>query len=668
MKPGVWWSWSTARRQVDRLVASGPRTALGWAGRARAGLPSLAVVLVFSVVAAVPVAPVQALQLTTADMLFLWQGGPALGWQPAPTNVVLVYQDQKTYQELGILPPTTADDLTLYRNLLAAGATAVGDTRPLFTNSPGARQLLEKLATVDPAHRVVRDVVLTGDTGWLTANEARYLPHVASDPFRFDAGFDLTDRVRYYPLLSYNGLGFDETLALKTARNALGLPPPASVPRLARETGIARQWIQLAARAGLALGPLPASLRQAPTGWAPYPFGPGRALPWVSAPSREQVLLISPAALWINYLGPPGSFPAVSYVDVLRRRIPPSEFRGKVVVIGTQPIAVDTYPVPTSPTRRASGAEIVATVVQNILDRRFMQPLSFLQEAGAIWLLGLAGGWLFRRLRPARASAGVFGLLFFYLTYSTGLYRSGRFPDLILAPGALLATAVVQGGYGFVREERARRQVTDLFGRYVPRSVVARLVQRPDQALLLSGSRREVTVLFADIRGFTAFSEPLPPEQVLSELNALLQTVVACIFRHDGTVDKYIGDAVMVLFNAPLDQPDHPERAVQVAIEMQEALAAGGGNLALGIGIHTGEAVVGNVGTPDRLEYTAIGRTVNLAARLCETAGKGEVIISNAVYERVKDVVVVEPRPPLRVKGIDRELITYRALGADGIC
>ena len=138
------------------------------------------------------------------------------------------------------------------------------------------------------------------------------------------------------------------------------------------------------------------------------------------------------------------------------------------------------------------------------------------------------------------------------------------------------------------------------------------------------------------------------------------------MFASQGTIDKYIGDAVMVLFNAPLDQPDHPLRAVRVELAMQEAVTAARSELALGIGIHTGEAVVGNVGTPDRLEYTAIGRTVNLAARLCETAGKGEIILSAETYARAGDAVTVEPRPPLRVKGIDRDLITYRVLTGQG--
>jgi adenylate cyclase len=136
---------------------------------------------------------------------------------------------------------------------------------------------------------------------------------------------------------------------------------------------------------------------------------------------------------------------------------------------------------------------------------------------------------------------------------------------------------------------------------------------------------------------------------------------VEAAFEEKGTVDKYIGDAVMVLFNAPLEQTDHAERAVRAAVKMQAALA--GSRLSVGVGIHAGVAVVGNVGTAERLEYTAIGGTVNMAARLCESAGRGEIIISEELRARLGDRIEAEVRAPILVKGIVRELVTYRVLG-----
>ncbi len=206
--------------------------------------------------------------------------------------------------------------------------------------------------------------------------------------------------------------------------------------------------------------------------------------------------------------------------------------------------------------------------------------------------------------------------------------------------------------------------MADLFGRYVPRSVVARVVEQPEvQARALGGVTRDITVLFADIRGFTALSEHLAPDEVLSRLNEVLKVMVACAFRYEGTVDKYIGDAIMVLFNAPVDQTDHVERAVRTALDMQRAMAAEPNELGFGIGIHCGEAVVGTIGTPERLEYTAIGATVNLASRLCDTAKGGEVVVSDEVYRRLEGRLDARALPPIRVKNIDRELSMYVATG-----
>src|SRR5690606_32839708 len=207
-------------------------------------------------------------------------------------------------------------------------------------------------------------------------------------------------------------------------------------------------------------------------------------------------------------------------------------------------------------------------------------------------------------------------------------------PDCVLTPGFAVATAVTAGVGNAWLDHRLRRRVTDLFGRYVPRAVVNQLMQRPElESLTTGGVVRDVTVLFADIRGFTTFSDRLAPDEVVRELNALLEVMVACTFKHEGTLDKFIGDAILVLFNAPIDQPDHAERAVRPAVAIQQRLAGHGSGLGVGIGVHRGEAVVGTIGTPQRMEYTAIGSTVNIASRLCDHAGAGEVVVSRQVLD-----------------------------------
>jgi class 3 adenylate cyclase len=611
-----------------------------------------------------PLAPVQVLQLSAADMLFLWDGGPGLARRPAPPDILIVFTDEKTHSEIGATawPPTLDEDLAVYRTLLAEGARAVADVQTLDLGRAGARQFLGTLASVDPDRRVIREVLLADQ-----APPPNGLGRLGRNPFHWEgAGLDALQRVRYYPLLVYWPSGeIDETMALKVARAALGLSPPDDLAGVARATGIAAAWARAA-------NITPPWLSRAADEPRPYPLGVGRALPWVDQPyGRDNPiasapLLVSSASLWLNYHWGPGAFASVSYVDVFRGRVPPAEIRGKVVVIGSPPLPGDAFPVPTAPARRMATAEIVATAVENILASDVMRPEPLPATVAGIWLLGVIGGVLFRRLRPLHAVGFSLAALTLYLAIANGLYQHAIFPDLVLGPGALLGAGLLSGGGRYAQEERIRRQIVDAFGRYVPRAVVDELVRHPHPGPTLHGVKREITVLFADVRGFTSFSERLPPEEVLTHLNALLQIAVDCIFQYGGTVDKYIGDAIMALFNAPLDQPDHPLRAVRAALAMQLAIAARGTSLSLGIGIHTGEAVVGNVGTPRRLEYTAIGSTVNLAARLCETAQAGEVIISDAVQARVKGLVVTEVRPPLRVKGIDRDLTTYRVSG-DGI-
>lgn len=216
-------------------------------------------------------------------------------------------------------------------------------------------------------------------------------------------------------------------------------------------------------------------------------------------------------------------------------------------------------------------------------------------------------------------------------------------------------------------QEREKWAIRDLFQRYVSPAVVDRLVDGLE-GLVLGGQRQEITVLFADIRGFTSFCENQPPERLIEILNLYLALAVEAILAEEGTLDKFMGDAVMAIFNAPLVQTDHTLRAARAALAMQQAikeynLTAGRQDyLSFGVGIHTGEAVVGNIGTPQRLNYTAIGDAVNLAKRLQETAAGGQIILSQAAYEAVKTGIKAERLGPLAIKGRTSPEEGYRLL------
>lgn len=221
-----------------------------------------------------------------------------------------------------------------------------------------------------------------------------------------------------------------------------------------------------------------------------------------------------------------------------------------------------------------------------------------------------------------------------------------------------------------VTETKRLRAVHDMFRRYVSPAVVDRLPSNPID-LQLGGHRQEVSILFADIRGFTAFSEKLTPEELVDTLNKYLSMAAGSILMFEGMLDKFIGDAVMGIFNAPLEQSDHILRAVRAAAAMQRVITDYHKNigeergLTFGVGIHVGEAVVGNVGMSDRMDYTAIGDTVNVAKRIQENAPGGKILMSETVYQVVKNSVQAVFYQEMPLRGREQSVKTYELLYAD---
>ncbi len=221
-----------------------------------------------------------------------------------------------------------------------------------------------------------------------------------------------------------------------------------------------------------------------------------------------------------------------------------------------------------------------------------------------------------------------------------------------------------------VKSLREKEMIKRAFSRYVAREVVEEVLKDPD-SLHLKGERREVTILFCDIRGFTTMSEHLDPERVVSLLNDFYTIMIDITFKHDGTLDKFLGDGIMAIFGAPIAHPEHALMSVRAALAMQEGIEAlsasrvsrGHEPLAVGIGINAGEVVAGTVGTEDRMEYTVIGDNVNLASRLGSNAKPGQILVSHRIWELVKETFDVQTRGPLRVKGKDEEVEVYEVIG-----
>jgi len=217
-------------------------------------------------------------------------------------------------------------------------------------------------------------------------------------------------------------------------------------------------------------------------------------------------------------------------------------------------------------------------------------------------------------------------------------------------------------------EQRRLEAISQMFRRYVSPAVIEQLPSDPDE-LKLGGQRQEITSLFADIRGFTNFSRQHDPETLVDVLNQYLDVGAKAILAEYGTLDKILGDCVVALFNAPLRQEDHVLRAVRAALKIQEGIAllhermTEASWLDYGVGINVGDAVVGNIGTAQQMNYTAIGSSVNLASRLESAAAPGQILLSQAIYERVREHVEARPLPPIEAKGFNEPIAVYELLG-----
>lgn len=320
----------------------------------------------------------------------------------------------------------------------------------------------------------------------------------------------------------------------------------------------------------------------------------------------------------LNYPGPRDSFPVLSFAQVLEGK-PLPDLRGKICIVA--PTADSFLDLRSTPYGNMLGGEIHAAGLNTLLTDRPIRPA----PPWTRWLLPLAAavlsGLLAYRWRPLPATlALLLGLAFYWLAALT-LFGT---KDLWVPIAGPCVAAVLGFAAGYLERylsvERAQKRTRALFGRFVSPQVMKAILSRPDLQSM-GGSRRPITVLFSDLNDFTPTCERLPPEEVIAMLNRYFREMVPIIFRHGGTIKQFVGDEIMVIFGAPEPQDDHAARAVRTGLEMVERLEemareGGEGFYQVKIGIHTGEAVVGNVGSEQRSEYAAVGDDVNLAARI----------------------------------------------------
>jgi adenylate cyclase len=377
----------------------------------------------------------------------------------------------------------------------------------------------------------------------------------------------------------------------------------------------------------------------------------------------------------IDYAGPAEMFRYFSAADVIAGRIPKEALRDRIVFVGGTAAGIyDLRVTPMTPV--LPGVEKHANVAANILDQRFLRRpdwVELLETLGILfWPVLLA--WLLPKLRPVVSVGSVvllwgafFGLV--HLVFLRGLWLPLVYPSL-----AMGLTFVGITVYRLFTEERQRLWIKRAFQRFVSPEVVERLVENP-AALQFGGELRNLTVFFSDIRDFTTYTERHPPQEVVHMLREYLTKMTEQVLINQGTVDKFIGDAVMAIFGAPAPLPDHAERACRTALAMAAELetlqtkwaAEGREPFRMGIGINTGEMVVGNLGSEQLFDYTVVGDGVNLGARLeslnKEYQTKLHIIISESTYEAAKDVLEVRHLGEVLVKGKTKPVVIYELQG-----
>jgi adenylate cyclase len=389
----------------------------------------------------------------------------------------------------------------------------------------------------------------------------------------------------------------------------------------------------------------------------------------------------------LNYRGPAKRFSTVSMTDILKDRVPKDWGRDRIILIGFVGESFqDLYFTPYSSSlvslpERMAGVEVHANIASQIISAAIEgRPLikSWAEPWEALWILlwsffGATLSWKWRYARGSsllsfqRVAFALLGGVLLGTTYVAFLlgWWIPVVPTFLAFSGSAIAiTSHIARTAGDIRKT---------FGRYLTDEVVANLLESP-QGLKLGGERRKVTIFTSDLRGFTALSEQLPPEEVVKILNFYLRQMTDVITHYGGTIDEFMGDGILVLFGAPIVREDDAKRAVACAVAMQLAMASvnekmkewGFPKLKMGIGINTGEVLVGNIGSDKRSKYAVIGSHVNLTYRIESYTVGGDILISEPTFKEVESIVRIDAQKEVKPKGVKEPITIYEVGGIGG--
>lgn len=364
-----------------------------------------------------------------------------------------------------------------------------------------------------------------------------------------------------------------------------------------------------------------------------------------------------------------GGYSVISLCDLLDGTVNPAIFQQGIVFVGAYAAGLyDSYVPAISHGAQMYGVEVQANITDALLNNAVQQEIPKVFYAIAAGILAAVYYMLAGRWKTIPAAIGMVVLAGASVLFAKGAYMAGYIVPVLVFPAMLAVLYVITMVSGYLEEIRHKRQILSVFQKYVAPQIVEEIGEKGEFQVKLGGEKRHIAVLFVDIRGFTTMSESLRPEEVVEILNEYLALTTEAIFKNSGMLDKFVGDATMAVFNAPFDLEDYVYKAVKAAWDMKagaESLkekfeARFGKSVAFGIGINCGEAVVGNIGCDFRMDYTAIGDTVNTAARLESSAKRGQILISSEVYEFVKDRTEVTPIGEIPLKGKAKGVFVYQ--------
>jgi adenylate cyclase len=642
------------------------------------------------------------------------------GQRPHDDRIVIVGIDEKTLQKIGSFPLPRKNYATLVNQLNAGGARVIAfDATFPVPESNSATEALEKLrrdvASIAPPAVLTQmnELEAASDQDALLASAMKnggnvVLGHLFLNPQRAQSA-DAKLAEEYFNIIwahsfpqvfkvnEKKGKDFDLSKAWSDNEGTVAAGVEANIAKLANAAA-SYGFIDIHPDADDTLRHALLMVRYQDQDYFPA-LGFEAVRLYEKIPDQDIAAYIGPNGLdrirlgkhvvhhvrdgsaLINYTGPYRTYSQYSMWDVMSGNLAPDTFRDKIVLVGGTAIAIgDIRTTPFASQDPYMGVEVHANIIDNLLHsedtgRGFLQrgPREEMIDIGFILLFGVVFGFLFSRITPlystvlVLATLLVFGWFVYFSFASKGQWLSFVIPAATLAANYAGITSV-----RMVREESEKRKIRKTFSQYLSPGVIELIEKDPEKYIRTGGEMKELTILFSDIRGFTTISEKLTPDELVQLLNEYFGQMTEIVFATNGTLDKYIGDAIMAFWGSPYPQEDHAFRSCSCALQMVSGLAklneklksSGRPPIGIGIGLNTGQVNVGNMGSARRLSWTVMGDNVNLASRLEGITKEYHVqlIVSEATYRHVASQFVCRELDKIRVKGKTQPVNIYELM------